>query len=159
MKNKEIWDWTVLIQKNNKFVNMWLVKNHQTYYEIKTFYFIFCVCKMYLISAKGEILFTFSSKKTGEIWANIKNEEDSLGVQSISDLVLKEVYGIYKTKDLTKEQIKKYEMTEREMFEKYVKLSENELNTKTSKDVYAKNDVMTTLIKCCRGKKNDVKEK
>ena len=114
---------------------------------------------MYLISAKGEILFTFNSKKTGEIWANIKNEEDSLGVQSISDLVLKEVYGIYKTKDLTKEQIKKYEMTEREMFEKYVKLSENELNTKTSKDVYAKNDVMTTLIKCCRGKKNDVKEK
>ena len=108
-------------------------------------------------------LFTFNSKKTGEIWASMKNAEDRLGVQSISDLVLKEVYGIYKTKDLTKEQIKKYKMTEREIFEKYVKLSENELNTKTSKEVYAKNDVMTTVIKCCRGKKkkkkNDVKEK
>ena len=107
-------------------------------------------------------LFTFNSKKTAEIWASMKNAEDRLGVQSISDLVLKEVYGIYKTKDLTKEQIKKYKMTEREIFEKYVKLSENELNTKTSKEVYAKNDVMTTVIKCCRGKKkkkNDVKEK
>ena len=108
-------------------------------------------------------LFTFNSKKTGEIWASMKNAEDRLGVQSIFDLVLKEVYGIYKTKDLTKEQIKKYKMTEREIFEKYVKLSENELNTKTSKEVYAKNDVMTTVIKCCRGKKkkkkNDVKEK
>ena len=103
-------------------------------------------------------LFTFNSKKTGEIWASMKNAEDRLGVQSISDLVLKEVYGIYKTKDLTKEQIKKYKMTEREIFEKYVKLSENELNTKTSKEVYAKNDVMTTVIKCCRGKKKKKKK-
>ena len=102
-------------------------------------------------------LFTFNSKKTGEIWASMKNAEDRLGVQSISDLALKEVYGIYKTKDLTKEQIKKYKMTEREIFEKYVKLSENELNTKTSKEVYAKNDVMTTVIKCCRGKKKKKK--
>ena len=44
-------------------------------------------------------------------------------------------------------------MTEREIFEKYDKLSENKLNTKSNKEVYVKNDVMTTVIKRCRGKK------
>ena len=37
----------------------------------------------------------------------MKNVQDRLGVQDISDLLLKEIYGIYKTKNLTKEQIKK----------------------------------------------------
>ena len=45
-------------------------------------------------------------------------------------------------------------MTEREIFEKFDNLSENELNTKNDKEVYSKNDVMTTAIKRCRdGKK------
>ena len=35
-------------------------------------------------------------------------------------------------------------MTEREIFEKYDDLSENELNTNKNKELYAKNDVMTT---------------
>ena len=43
----------------------------------------------------------------------MKNGQDGLGVQNISDLVLKEIYGVYKTKNLTKEQSKKYKMTER----------------------------------------------
>ena len=51
-------------------------------------------------------------------------------VQNMSDPILKEIYDIYKTKNLTKEQIKKYKMTEREIFEKYDKLSENDLNLK-----------------------------
>ena len=51
-------------------------------------------------------------------------------VQNMSDPILKEIYHIYKTKNLTKEQIKKYKMTEREIFEKYDKLSENDLNLK-----------------------------
>ena len=50
-------------------------------------------------------------------------------------------------------------MTEREIFEKYDKLSENKLNTKSNKEVYVKNDVMTTVIKRCRGKKKETKEK
>ena len=36
----------------------------------------------------------------------MKTVEDGLSVQNTSDLVLKEIYGIYKTKILTKEQIK-----------------------------------------------------
>ena len=37
----------------------------------------------------------------------MKNVKDGLGIQDIFDLVLNERYGIYKTKKLTKEQIKK----------------------------------------------------
>ena len=95
----------------------------------------------------------FNNKKTNKIWASLENVQDGLGAKNMSDLVLKEIYGIYETKILVKDQIKKYKMTEREIFEKYANLSENELNTKTNKDVFAKNDVMTTVIKCCRGEK------
>ena len=50
-------------------------------------------------------------------------------------------------------------MTERENFDKYDNLSENKLKTKSNKEVYVRNDVMTTGIKCCRGEKKEVKEK
>ena len=33
----------------------------------------------------------------------MKNVQDGLSVQNISDLVLKEIFSIYKTKNLTKE--------------------------------------------------------
>ena len=55
---------------------------------------------------------------------------------------LKKIYGIYKTKNPTKDQIKKYKMTERKIFEKYANLIENDLNAKNNK-----NDVMATVIK------------
>ena len=44
-------------------------------------------------------------------------------------------------------------MTEREIFEKYDNLSEDELNRKSNKNVYIKNDVMITVIKRCRGER------
>ena len=50
-------------------------------------------------------------------------------------------------------------MTRRKIFEKFNDLSEDELNAKNNKKVYAKNDVMTTVIKRCRGKKEEAKEK
>ena len=58
-----------------------------------------------------------------------------------------------KQKNFTKKQIRKYKMTEREFFQKYANLSEDELSEKSNKNVYVKNDVMTTVIKCCRGEK------
>ena len=85
--------------------------------------------------------------------------KDGLGVQNISDLVLKEIYGIYKTKSLTKEQIKKYKVTKREIFEKFDNLSKDKLNAKNNKELYAKYDVMTTVVKHCRGEKKEAKEK
>ena len=50
-------------------------------------------------------------------------------------------------------------MTERYIFEKFDNLSEEELNTKSNKNVFVENDVMTTVIECCRGKKKEVKGK
>ena len=74
--------------------------------------FIFsCIYKIYLISAEGyknagvHILII---RKTGKIWVSMKNVHNSLGVKNISDLVLKEIYGIYKTKNLTNKQIQKW---------------------------------------------------
>ena len=69
----------------------------------------FCIYKIYLISAEGYTnagVRFLRIKKTGKIWASMKNVEDGLGVQNISDLLLQEIYDIYKTKNLTKEQIK-----------------------------------------------------
>ena len=57
---------------------------------------------MYLISAEGyknadvHILI----KKTGEIWPSMKGVGSGMGVKNISDLVLKEIYGICETKNL-----------------------------------------------------------
>ena len=48
---------------------------------------------------------------------------DGLSVTNISDLVLKEIKGICETKNLTKEQINNYKMTERKIFEKFANLN------------------------------------
>ena len=50
-------------------------------------------------------------------------------------------------------QISEYKITERDFYEKFGNLSEKELNTKSNKTVYIRNDVVTTIIKRCRGKK------
>ena len=44
-------------------------------------------------------------------------------------------------------------MTERKIHGKFGNLSEDELNRKSNKNVYVRNDVMTTIIKRCRGEK------
>ena len=72
-------------------------------------------------------------RKTGEIWASVKDVGSGMGVKNTSDLVLKEIHGILKTKNPTKEQINEYKMTEREIYEKFGNLSEDELNTKVIK--------------------------
>ena len=71
---------------------------------------------MYLISAEGFInasVHFLKTRKTGEIWPSMKDCGKGLSVKNISDLVLKEIYGIYEKKNLTKEEIKNYKMTER----------------------------------------------
>ena len=44
-------------------------------------------------------------------------------------------------------------MTEREIFEKFDKLSEDQLNAKSNKSVYVKSTIMKNIIKHCRGEK------
>ena len=60
--------------------------------------FFFCICKMYLISAEGYKnagVYRLKIRKTDEIWESMKDSGEGLGVKNISDLVLKEIYGIY----------------------------------------------------------------
>ena len=103
---------------------------------------------MCLISAGGYKIAGVSHltiKKTGELWVSIKDVGDGLGVKNISDLVLKEIQGICGKKELTKEETKCYKMTEREIFKKFGKLSEDKLNTKSSKNVFVENTIMKFL--------------
>ena len=61
---------------------------------------------MHLISAEGyknASVHFLKVKKTDEIWASMKDSGSGLGVKNISDLVLKEIYGICGTKNPTKE--------------------------------------------------------
>ena len=44
-------------------------------------------------------------------------------------------------------------MTEREIFKKFDNLNKHELNTKSNKNIFVKNNVMTNTIKHCRGEK------
>ena len=60
---------------------------------------------MNLISAGGYKNAGVKYLKTGgknELWINMKDVGDALGVKNISDLVLKEICGIYGKKKLTK---------------------------------------------------------
>ena len=59
-------------------------------------------------------------------------------------------------KELIKEETKCYKMTERGIFEKFDKLSEDKLNTKSNKNVFVKNTIMINVIKHCRGEKKEV---
>ena len=83
---------------------------------------------MYLISTQGHTnvnVHHLRIRKTGEIWVSMKDIGNGLGVADICDLVLKEIYGIYEERKLTKEEIKNYKTTEREIFEKFDNLMMN----------------------------------
>ena len=115
--------------KNSKYKNIFLSFLYIKELDIK----------MSLISAKGYKNAGVSYliiKKSGELWVGIKDVGDGLGVKNISDLVLKETDGAYGKKKLTKEEIRCYKMTEREIFKKFVKISEDRLNTKSNKKVF-----------------------
>ena len=56
-------------------------------------------------------------------------------------------------KKLAKEEIKCFKMAERDIFEKFGNLNKDQLNTKSNKNVYVKNNMMTNIIKHCRGEK------
>ena len=65
-----------------------------------------------------------------------------LSVKNMSDLVRREIHGILETKNPTKEQIKKYKKSGKELDEK------SNLRLK-----YVGSDLMSKMIKKCRGVK------
>ena len=63
---------------------------------------------MYLISAeeyKDANVAFLTIKKTSEIWVSMKDVGSGICVKNISDLVLKERYGIFETKNPSKERV------------------------------------------------------
>ena len=78
--------------------------------------------KMYLISAeryKNANVEFLTIKTTSEIWVSMKDVGNGIGVKNISDLVLKEIYGMCETKNPTKKQINEYRITKRQIYEKF----------------------------------------
>ena len=64
--------------------------------------------KMHLISAeeyKSVNVEFLTIKPTNEIWVSMKDVRSGMGVKNISDLVLKEIYGICETKNPTKNKL------------------------------------------------------
>ena len=72
--------------------------------------FFVYIYKKYLISAEryknGGVQF-LRVPETGEIWPSMKDSGSGMGAENISDLILKEIHGVLKTKNHTKEQINK----------------------------------------------------
>ena len=62
---------------------------------------------------------------------------------------------IFMEKKITKEEIKCFKMTEREFFKKFYNLNKDELNTRSNKNVYVKNNIMKNIIKHCKGEKKE----
>ena len=72
-------------------------------------------------------------------WVKMNDVQNGLGVKNMSNLVRKE-YGIFETKNPTKDQFKKY------------KGHKNELaNNSDATFVYVRSDLMSRIIKICRG--------
>ena len=64
---------------------------------------------MYLISAEGyknASVYYLRIKKTGETWVSMKDVGAGLGVKNISDLVKKEICGIYGKKNKQKKKLR-----------------------------------------------------
>ena len=71
---------------------------------------------MHLTSAEGyqDANIAFLTIKTiNEIWVSMKDIGSGIGVKNISDLVLKEIYGICETKIPSKEQVNEHKMTKK----------------------------------------------
>ena len=111
---------------------------------------------MYLLSAEGyknSIVHILKVRKTNEIWVSMKDVGSGMGIKNIFDLVLKEIHGTCKTKNLTKEKINEYKTTETEIYKKFSNLSKDELNTKSNKNIYVRSYIMTNIIKHSTGEK------
>ena len=115
---------------------------------------------MYLILAEGyknaNVGF-LTIKTTSEIWVSMKDVGSGIGVKNISDLVLKETYSIYETKNPSKEeQVNEYRMTERQIYKKFTNLSQEELNKKIIKKLRSKMILWQLLLIDVEEKKQEV---
>ena len=81
-------------------------------------------------------------------WVKINNIQNGLGIKNMSDLVRKEIHGIFETRDPTKDRVKKYKRYEREL--------DNNSNTTF---VYIRCNLMSRIMKNCRGQEKKSRKK
>ena len=74
--------------------------------------------------------------------------KERIGVKNMSDLVRKEIWGIFRTKNPTKDQIRKYKRREKELD-----------HNSTATFVYVRSDLMSRIIKSYRSEKKEAKKK
>ena len=74
--------------------------------------------------------------------------QEGIGVKNMSDLVRKEIRGIFRTKNPTKDQIRKYKRREKELDHNYI-----------ATFVYICSDRTSRIVKNCRGEKKESKKK
>ena len=68
--------------------------------------------------------------------------QNGLGIKNMSNLVRKEIHGVFETKNPTKDQVKKYKRRENEL-----------VNNSNATFVYVRSDLMSRIIKNCRSEK------
>ena len=115
---------------------------------------------MCLISAEGyknaNVEF-WTIKTTSEIWVSMKDVGSNIGVKNISDLVLKEIYGICETKHPSKEQVNEYKMTKKKQIHKnFTNVSLEKLNTINNKKLMSKIMLWQLLLNDEEKKKQEV---
>ena len=93
--------------------------------------------KVYTISVSNKKLFS----------VRIYDVQKGIGAKNMSDLVRKEIWGIFRTKNPTKDQIRKYKRREKELDHNY-----------TVNFVYVRSDLISKIIKNCRGEKKEAKK-
>ena len=81
-------------------------------------------------------------------WVKMIDVQKGLGIQNISDLVRKNIQGIYETKNFTKKRKRKYIRSKQEI---------NKKPTDDSKIKFVRSDLMEKIIKNCRGVKKGKK--
>ena len=74
--------------------------------------------------------------------------QEGIGVKNMSDLVRKEIRGIFRSKNPIKDQIKKYKRREKELD-----------HNSTATFVYVRSDLMSRITKNCRGEKKEAKKR
>ena len=87
-----------------------------------------------------------SNKKL--LWQIMYDVQEGIGVKNMSDLVRKEIRGIFRTKNPTKDQIRKYKRREKELDHNYI-----------ATFVYICSDRTSRIVKNCRGEKKESKKK
>ena len=91
---------------------------------------------------KNAEVYTIIIGNRKSVLVRMKDVKKKLGIKSISDLERKEIHDIYDTKNPTKEQIRKYKRSEKEL----------DKNSNCSFK-YVRSDLMSIIIKISRGEK------